>query len=85
MPEGVRWTEPAGGFFSWVTLPDHHDAAELARAAVEEGVAIVPGSPFFADGQGANNVRLSYSRVADETIGEGISRLAALIRDKEAR
>jgi 2-aminoadipate transaminase len=85
MPEGVRWTEPQGGFFSWVTLPENHDATELARAAVEEGVAIVPGSPFFPDGQGSNNIRLSYSRVADEAIGEGISRLAALIRNKEVR
>jgi 2-aminoadipate transaminase len=80
MPEGVRWTEPEGGFFSWVTLPDNSDATELARAAVEEGVAVVPGAPFFPDGRGTNNVRLSFSRVADEAIAEGISRLAALIR-----
>lgn len=83
MPEGVRWTEPQGGFFSWVTLPDDHDATELARAAVEEGVTIVPGSPFFSDRHGASNVRLSYSRVADEEIGDGIARLAALIKNKE--
>jgi 2-aminoadipate transaminase len=80
MPEGVRWTEPEGGFFSWVTLPDDSDATELARAAVEEGVAVVPGAPFFSDGRGTNNVRLSFSRVADEAVAEGISRLAALIR-----
>jgi 2-aminoadipate transaminase len=80
VPEGVRWTEPEGGFFSWVTLPNNFDATELAGAAIEEGVAVVPGAPFFPDGRGTNNVRLSFSRVADEAIAEGISRLAALIR-----
>src|SRR5581483_7461171 len=45
MPETVRWTSPRGGFFSWLTVPD--DAGELARRAVELGVAIVPGAPFF--------------------------------------
>jgi 2-aminoadipate transaminase len=80
MHEGVRWTEPEGGFFSWVTLPDDSDATELARAAVEEGVAVVPGAPFFPDGRGTSNVRLSFSRVADEAIAEGIARLAALIQ-----
>jgi 2-aminoadipate transaminase len=80
MPEGIRWTEPKGGFFSWVTLPKGFDAAELAREAVERGVAIVPGGPFFPDGRGANNVRLSFSRVPDATIATGMARLAALIR-----
>ena len=80
MPEGVRWTQPEGGFFSWVTLPEKHDSTELARAAVEEGVAIVPGGPFFSDERGTNNVRLSFSRIADDTIEDGIARLAALIQ-----
>jgi DNA-binding transcriptional MocR family regulator len=77
MPTGVEWTTPHGGFFSWLTLPV--DAAELARRAVDEGVAVVPGAPFFPDGRGAANVRLSYSNVADELIDVGIERVAALV------
>jgi 2-aminoadipate transaminase len=76
MPPEVEWTRPSGGFFSWLTLPV--DAGELARRAVEEGVAIVPGRPFYPDGRGATNVRLSFSNVADELIDVGIDRLAAL-------
>jgi 2-aminoadipate transaminase len=53
-PEGTRWTHPQGGFFSWLTLPDGGDAAELARRAVEHGVGIVPGSPFFPDARGGD-------------------------------
>jgi 2-aminoadipate transaminase len=77
MPAGVEWTRPRGGFFSWLTL--QVDAAELAVRAVEQGVAVVPGALFFPDGQGALNVRLSFSNVADELIDVGIERLAALV------
>src|SRR3954452_12863874 len=76
MPAGVEWTTPHGGFFSWLTLPV--DAANLARRAVDEGVAIVPGAAFFPDGRGTTNVRLSYSNVADDLIDVGIERIASL-------
>jgi len=85
MPAGVTWTRPHGGFFSWVTLPEGIDAAELARAAAAAGVAVVPGTPFFPDGRGGSNLRLSFSRVEDELIDEGIERLAALVADEAGR
>ncbi len=80
MPVGTRWTFPKGGFFSWLTLPDGGDAGELARRAVERGVAIVPGSLFFPDERGADNVRLSFSLVDEAKIDEGIERLASLVK-----
>jgi 2-aminoadipate transaminase len=79
MPVGTRWTAPEGGFFSWLTLPGDVDAGELARQAVEHGVAIVPGSLFFPDDRGGNNVRLSFSLVDEAEIDEGIERLASLV------
>jgi len=79
MPAGTRWTSPKGGFFSWLTLPDGGDAADLARRAVERGVGIVPGSLFFPDGRGVDNVRLSFSLVDEAVIDEGIERLASLV------
>jgi 2-aminoadipate transaminase len=80
MPAGTRWTSPKGGFFSWLTLPDGGDAGELAKRAVERGVAIVPGSLFFADDRGGNNVRLSFSLVDEAEIDDGIERLASLVK-----
>jgi 2-aminoadipate transaminase len=80
MPSEVRWTEPLGGFFTWLTLPEHVDATDLARKAVEQGVAIVPGAPFFPGDEGTNNVRLSFSKVEDALIPEGIERFAALVK-----
>jgi 2-aminoadipate transaminase len=79
MPAGARWTRARGGFFSWLTLPDGVDAHDLARRAVERGVAIVPGSPFFPDGRGADNVRLSFSMVDEALIEDGIERLASVV------
>ena len=79
MPAGTRWTRPEGGFFSWLTLPDGGDAADLARRAGEQGVGLVPGTLFFPDGRGADNVRLSFSLVDEALIDEGIERLASLV------
>jgi 2-aminoadipate transaminase len=79
MPQGAHWTRPRGGFFSWLTLPAGTDAAELALRAGERGVGIVPGSLFFPDGRGRDNVRLSFSMVDEALIADGIERLAALV------
>jgi 2-aminoadipate transaminase len=80
MPADARWTRPQGGFFSWLTLPDGGDAGDLAKRAVENGVGIVPGSLFFPDGRGNDNVRLSFSLVDEALIDTGIERLASLVR-----
>jgi 2-aminoadipate transaminase len=73
----AEWTRPGGGFFTWLTLPV--DAAELARRAIEAKVAFVPGLPFYADGGGTHEARLSFSRVTADEIETGIERLASLL------
>jgi 2-aminoadipate transaminase len=77
----ATWTEPTGGFFTWLTLADEAaDTTELARAALEAGVAFVPGRPFFCDGTGARNLRLAFSLADEGRLDEGVSRLAGLLR-----
>jgi 2-aminoadipate transaminase len=80
MPTGTTWTRPQGGFFSWLTLPEGVDSAELTQRAVERGVGIVPGGLFFADGSGTDKVRLSFSMVDEARIDQGIELLASLVR-----
>jgi 2-aminoadipate transaminase len=81
MPQGVAWTRPRGGFFTWLTLPEGADSASLAeRATREQGVAVVPGGPFFPDGRGGSHVRLSFSRIEDSESAEGARRLGELFR-----
>jgi 2-aminoadipate transaminase len=80
LPATVSWTKPRGGFFSWITLPEERDAVDFVRSAAAAGVAVVPGVPFFPDGRGRSNLRISFSRVEDELIDDGVERLAALLR-----
>jgi 2-aminoadipate transaminase len=80
MPGDVTWTRPRGGFFSWLELPEGADAVEVTRRAMREGVAVVPGLPFFSDGRGSRHVRVAFSRVADEDIEEGVIRLGAALQ-----
>ena len=81
MPPGVTWTEPGGGLFTWVRLPEACDAAELLqRSLAETGVAFVPGAAFFHDGRGRNTMRLSYSLANQDQIERGIAALATLVR-----
>jgi 2-aminoadipate transaminase len=78
LPDGVRWTHPRGGFFTWLTVPGG-DTRQLAREALDRGIAFVPGAPFFPDERGGRNLRLAFSRVADDQIDEGIRRLGELL------
>jgi 2-aminoadipate transaminase len=82
MPDGATWTTPAGGFYVWLTCPEGVDTVALSAAARAEKVAYVPGRPFYlADaGVGANQIRLAYSRVADDVIDEGIRRIADVVK-----
>ncbi len=85
MPEGTTWTKPEGGMFIWITLPDGADGADLlAKAIVQEKVAFVPGRAFFADGSGANHIRLSFSCANEAMIDEGIKRIGRLLKSEIA-
>ena len=80
MPEGTDWTTPRGGFFTWVTAPDGVDAVALSPAASARKVAYVPGRPFYPGDGGGSQLRLAYSRVDDDLIGEGARRLGEVFR-----
>src|SRR5690349_6103956 len=76
----ARWTTPRGGFYVWVTLPDGLDAKAMLPRAVTERVAYVPGTAFYADGQGRAHMRLSYCYPTSERIREGVRRLASVVQ-----
>ncbi|HEY2286550.1 MAG TPA: PLP-dependent aminotransferase family protein [Streptosporangiaceae bacterium] len=80
LPEGSSWTTPTGGFYVWLTLPDGVDTVAMAAAARDLKVAYVPARPFYIGDGGTSQLRLSYSRVADDLIDEGIGRIAAVAR-----
>ena len=82
-PDGAMWTNPAGGFYVWVTLPAWTDTKALLAAAVERRVAYVPGTAFYPDGRGVNQMRLAFCYPTEDRIREGIQRLGALLEDEE--
>ncbi|MGH9299184.1 MAG: PLP-dependent aminotransferase family protein, partial [Acidimicrobiales bacterium] len=85
MPREISWTTQAGGFFVWLTAGPHTDATGLTAGARLLDVAYVPGAPFYVDGRGKNQMRLSYSRVRESDIDEGVARLAKLLQDELRR
>ena len=80
-PPECKFTDPDGGLFTWVELPDYIDTRELAPKAMAQNVAYVPGSGFYPSGNTRNCMRLNYSNATDERIVEGIKRLAKVIRE----
>ena len=84
MPAGTRWTIPSGGFYIWVTLPEGLHSKEMLPRAIAERVAYVPGTGFYADGNGAANLRLSYCFPPPDRIREGVRRLAAVVEQELA-
>ncbi len=75
----ATWTVPDGGFYTWVRLPDGLDAKAMLPRAVTARVAYVPGTAFYADGQGSDHMRLSFCFPTPERIREGVRRLAGVI------
>ena len=84
-PAGSRWTKPAGGFFILMELADGADAAAMLGDAIDNGVAYVPGQPFFVDGSGANTLRLAYSRETPAAIADGVERMCRVFQNTQAQ
>src|SRR5215218_3551621 len=79
MPDGVAWTEPAGGFLTWLTLPQEIDTLALRPAALAAGVAYVPGRPFHVGDGGRNTMRLSFSHLTEAELETAVARLTGVI------
>jgi (S)-3,5-dihydroxyphenylglycine transaminase len=79
---GIDWNQPGGGFFVVLTVPFVADDAALARSAGEHGVLWTPMAPFFLDGGGTHQLRLSCSYVQPAVLVEGVARLACFINEQ---
>jgi 2-aminoadipate transaminase len=81
MPDGVTWTVPTAGFFTWLTLPEGLDALALRDRAVEHGVAYVPGVAFHCDDGGTRDMRLSFSQLGEQDLARAAGLLADVVRE----
>ncbi|MDP2678239.1 MAG: PLP-dependent aminotransferase family protein [Rhodoferax sp.] len=85
MPAGdpdstLTWNTPAGGMFLWARLPKGMSAVDLLPFAVEQGVAFVPGAPFYADHGDARTLRLSFVTPSVDEIHRGVASLAVALK-----
>ncbi len=81
--EAVSFTQPQGGLFFWAQLTGaggrSRDAGAFAKRAIEQGVAFVPGAPFYAENPDTSTFRLSFATADVAKIEEGVKRLAAAL------
>ena len=79
-PTGAEWTQPVGGMFVWVRLPEGLNAQALLPKAVDAGMAFVPGAPFYAGQPDARALRLSFVTSTPEQIDKGMAALGRVVQ-----
>ncbi len=79
MPPGITWTEPDGGFSLLLELPRGYSSVAMFLAAIEKGVAILPGPLFDIDHRFVHCFRISSAWTNEEQIKEGIELLASAV------
>ena len=85
MPSACHWATPQGGMFFWVTLPEGCDAMALLPAAIERGIAYVPGEAFYAGVPQRNTLRLSFVTVSPGQIEQAIQVLGEIVHAAQAQ
>lgn len=78
-PGLFTWVEPKGGMFMWVKGQEDLDVTKLLDKAIENGVAFVPGAPFYVSQPKVNTFRLNFSHSAPETLKIGMDRLVSVL------
>ncbi len=81
-PSCVTHTSPEGGLFLFCTMPEKYDSAEVLKAALEKGVAFVPGKATMIDDKAKySTFRLNYSNASEENIEKGIKILGEVLHE----
>ncbi|WP_306566479.1 PLP-dependent aminotransferase family protein [Aquabacterium sp.] len=77
-PPGTRVSQPQGGYFLWIQLPEHVDTLKLHRAALSQGISIAPGLLFSADMRFRNSLRLNGGHPNEPNMVDAIRTLGVL-------
>jgi DNA-binding transcriptional MocR family regulator len=80
LPSGFTVTQPEGGYFLWLEFPDHVDAIDVHRRALEQGFSIAPGPIFSARREFSHCLRLNYGHDWTTASDRAIKALGALVR-----
>ncbi len=81
--DAIEFVQPQGGLFVWARLTGTGgkvtDGGELAKRAIDKGVAFVPGAPFYASNPDLSTLRLSFATADVARIEEGVGRLGQAV------
>lgn len=76
--------EVAGGYFLWVELPAGVSAVEYAKRCLEVEVPILAGPRFAIPGDQSltfeKNVRLCFSCIDEDLMGEAVEKIAGVLK-----
>ena len=79
----ASWQTPLGGLFFWLKLNRQIDTRQLLPLAIEQGVAFMPGEPFYPIAiEASGTLRLNFSHASAEQAATGLKVLSQLIRSK---
>jgi 2-aminoadipate transaminase len=80
LPGEYDASRPLGGHNLWVTLRRRVDERALYAEALRQGVSVTPGHTVLAEETQRVSMRLSFARENEETLDEGVRRLAVALR-----
>lgn len=82
MPMQIKYTNPDGGFFLYLDLPDKLNAEQIFKKCIEQKVAFVTGEPFHINTEEGNkHIRLSFSNSSFDEIKKGIEVIGKVIKE----
>ncbi len=76
----VRWTDPQGGFFIWISFEPQVETRELLEYAIDEAVSFVPGKYFDLTLERSNSARLCFTYSPIDSFDEAARRLSTALR-----
>lgn len=69
------WLLPRGGFNLWCKLPDGLDSAQVAQAALAEGIVLAPGNVFSVSQGASNFMRFNVAHTLDPRVERTLAEL----------
>jgi 2-aminoadipate transaminase len=75
------WSNPVGGLFIWVRIPEDVDREKLRKLTLASGFNYLLGSSFHYQGNDVPYIRLAFGHLTEEQIKEGMPVLARCLRE----
>ncbi len=79
-PDGTKLTQPGGGLYIWIELPNAINTSDFLEKAIEHGVSYAPGEIFSSKGNYKHYLRLSYSSLWEKKTENAIITLGKLFK-----